>query len=163
MDFSDILLEMQNRIIRLERERADLRGELEQLNRRLHAGEENEPKKNGEKTKRDVSRYLFNGNVYLKNRLVLAVVQKYVKAHETLTCNQLKHVFEKSLQGSIGVVEHVEVAVRRLDTAVRFFTKEEEVLHLADGDMYVCSQWGIINIPNFLARAKQLGFNIEKI
>ncbi len=29
--------------------------------------------------------------------------------------------------------------------------------------MLVCSQWGILNISNFIKRAEQLGYKIEQI
>ena len=44
-----------------------------------------------------------------------------------------------------------------------FFAKEDEILRLVDGNMFVCSQWGILNIPNFIKRAEQLGYEIQQI
>ena len=106
---------------------------------------------------------MFEGNVYLKNRLVLAVVQKYVQENPDVTRTNLKQVFSKTLQGSLGVVEDVEIASQRRDYEVRFFTKENEIIRLTDGDMYVCNQWGILNIPNFLKAAENIGYIIESI
>lgn len=113
--------------------------------------------------KRDTTRYLFNGAVYLKNRLVLAVVKAYVSEHPNCTMRQLKVAFDKSLQGSIGVVVERGEAERRADYRIRFFADDDEVIHLIDGDMYVCTQWGILNLPNFLQKAEQLGFDIKPI
>ena len=113
--------------------------------------------------KRDTTRYLYKGNVYPKNRLVLAIVSDYAENKEDITCYELKNVFPKSLQGSIGVVEYADIAVKRHDYRVRFFADKSEVIHLSDGDMFVCSQWGILNIGNFIARAKELGFDIKEI
>ena len=106
---------------------------------------------------------MFNGNIYLKNKLVLAVIQDYVIKNPQVKCNELKSIFDKSLQGSIGVVELENVAIQRKDYQVRFFAKEKEVLRLPDGNMLVCSQWGILNISNFIKRAEQLGYSIEQI
>lgn len=113
--------------------------------------------------KRDTTKYMFNGNIYLKNRLVLAIVCDYAKTHAGITRDEMKAVFSKSLQGSIGVVENAETVIQRRDYRVRFFAADDEILHLSDGDMYVCSQWGILNIPNFLLRANQLGYTITDI
>lgn len=113
--------------------------------------------------KRDTTKYMVNGNVYLKNRLVLAIVRDYAAKHPEITRQTLKTVFDKTLQGSIGVVENAEVAEQRADYTVRFFTKPEEVITLSDGKMYVCTQWGILNIPRFLTRARQLGYKIDEI
>ena len=113
--------------------------------------------------KRDTTKYMWEGNVYLKNRLVLAIVRDYAKRHPDITRRQLKTIFDKTLQGSLGVVEDEEPAKLRSDYDKRFFAKPDEALTLADGNMYVCTQWGILNIPKFLARARELGYDIKEI
>ena len=60
-------------------------------------------------------------------------------------------------------MEYEIIARQRKDYQVRFFEKEDEVLRLVDGNMLVCSQWGILNISNFIKRAEQLGYKIEQI
>lgn len=169
MDYANIILEMLDRIKKLEQDVSELK--------RLQKVDEVMPTDRGNKyvatptqtytipyiAKRDTTRYMFQGNVYLKNRLVLTVVKAYVAQNATITRQQLKQAFDKTLQGSIGVVENIEIAALRSDYEVRFFTKPDEVIHLTDGDMYVCSQWGILNIPNFIKRAEQLKFEIEPI
>ena len=158
MEYANIILEMLERIKKLE-------GEVDYLKSKLSEADDksnctvNIP----QVAKRDTSRYMFNGKIYLKNRLVLAVVKDYVDRNHGITCGELKNVFSKSLQGSIGVVESVEVASRRSDYNIRFFAKDDEVIHLCDGDVYVCSQWGILNIPNFIKRAETLNYTIEII
>ncbi len=170
MDYANIILEMLDRIKKLEAEVERLKqNEKKEENRSsvdnyaqsisMASPTEFIPTQN----KRDTTRYLFENNVYLKNRLVLAVVQKYVKEHHPISRAELKQVFSKSLQGSMGVVENVETAHQRKDYDVRFFTKENEIIRLYDGNMYVCNQWGVLNIPNFLKAAEQLGYNIESI
>lgn len=169
MDYANIILEMLDRIKKLESDVEKLKNDKKEEVIRI---DNNFTSKNSiaapsELTpipsKRDTTRYLFESNVYLKNRLVLAVVQKYVKEHHTISRAELKQVFSKSLQGSMGVVENVEIASQRKDYDVRFFTKENEIIRLYDGNMYVCNQWGVLNIPNFLKAAEQLGYTIESI
>ena len=170
MDYANIILEMLDRIKKLETD-------VEKLKRSKNK-EEDAPIGSPYITqtpmakpsecistinKRDTTRYMFEGNVYLKNRLVLAVVQKYVKENPSVARAELKQIFSKSLQGSIGVVENVEIATSRHDCDVRFFTKDNEIIRLNDGDMYVCNQWGVLNIPNFIKIAGQIGYNIEAI
>lgn len=159
MKYDELILDILNRIIKLEKE-------VEQLKNRDCATEtiisqkrvgENKPQQ------RDKTRYMFKGNVYLKNRLVLEVVKDYVSNNPTISCQGLKEVFDKSLQGSMGVVEYESVARQRSDYQVRFFAKEDEIIRLKDGNMLVCSQWGILNIPNFIKRAEQLNYKIEQI
>lgn len=169
MDYANIILEMLDRIKKLETEVEKLKqSRCEEKN---ESGENHIPKMPMVKSsdfitplnKRDTTRYMFEGNVYLKNRLVLAVVQKYVKENPSVARAELKQIFSKSLQGSIGVVENVEIATSRHDCDVRFFTKDNEIIRLNDGDMYVCNQWGVLNIPNFIKMAGQIGYNIEAI
>ena len=170
MDYSQIILELMSRIQKLEKEVLELKN-----NTPFSYGvskNSSSPKledcrdystQQVQSGKRDTTRYMFENNVYLKNRLVLAVVQAYVRDNPNVMRGELKAVFSKSLQGSIGVVEFAEIAELRLDYIVRFFTKENEVIHLKDGDMYVCTQWGILNIPNFIKCATQMGYQIESI
>ena len=158
MEYNELILDMLNRIVKLEKEVELLK--KEKISSEVISKEtfvEERP------VQRDKTRYMFNGNVYLKNKLVLAVIKDYVSKNQTITCNELKTVFDKSLQGSIGVVESEIIAKQRKDYRVRFFEKEDEILRLVDGNMLVCSQWGILNISNFIKRAEQLGYKIEQI
>ena len=158
MEYQELILDMLNRIVKLEKE-------LELLKKEKTSNEviSKETFVEERPVQRDKTRYMFNGNVYLKNKLVLAVVKDYVSKNQAITCNELKTVFDKSLQGSIGVVEYESIAKQRKDFQVRFFGKEDEILRLVDGSMLVCSQWGILNISNFIKRAEQLGYKIEQI
>lgn len=112
--------------------------------------------------RRDTTKYLFNGAVYSKNRLVLAVVKDFAEKNQ-VSFRELAEVFHPSLQGSIGVIERIEVAKCRKDYQIRFFTAENEMIVLTDGCAYVCNQWGILNIPRFLSQAKALGYQIQEI
>ena len=170
MNYANIILEMLERIKKLETE-VELLKQREIKDADAATEEAYTPKMSLARPtemapamgKRDKTRYMFDGNIYLKNRLVLAVVQRYIFEHPGLTRFELKKIFSKSLQGSIGVVENVELAEQRVDFNVRFFVKESEILHLTDGDMYVCNQWGVLNIPNFIKAAENLGYKIEAI
>lgn len=165
MDYQEIILDLMNRVIKLEKEVEILKSakEIKSDTIVINQSERINAVVNKSETGRDKTRYMFKGNVYLKNKLVLAIVTDYVNKHPNITINELKEVFNKSLQGSIGVVESEMNARLRKDYEVRFFAKDYEILHLIDGNAYVCTQWGILNIPNFIARARQLGYEIEEI
>ena len=158
MEYNELILDMLNRIVKLEKE-------VELLKKEKKPSEmiSKEPFIEERPQQRDKTRYMFNGNVYLKNKLVLAVIKDYISKNQSITCNDLKTVFDKSLQGSIGVVEYENIAKQRKDYQVRFFEKEDEILRLVDGNMLVCSQWGILNISNFIKRAEQLGYEVQQI
>ena len=158
MEYQELILDMLNRIVKLEKEVENLKNGKEIVKEVTNVYlDEERPQQ------RDKTRYMFNGNIYLKNKLVLAVVEDFVSKNQGVTCRKLKEIFDKSLQGSIGVVEYEIIAKQRKDYQVRFFGKEDEILHLVDGNMLVCSQWGILNISNFIKRAEQLGYKIEQV
>ena len=159
MKYEELILDMLNRIVKLEKEIEILKSK----DCKDDAEKPIIPALEEKTVQRDKTRYMFNGNIYLKNKLVLAVIQDYVIKNQQVKCSELKSIFDKSLQGSIGVVELENVAIQRKDYQVRFFAKEKEVLRLLDGNMLVCSQWGILNISNFIKRAEQLGYSIEQI
>ena len=172
MEYNELILDMLNRIVKLEKEVEQLKSERTVANvsrqesealPRLYVNSLAPIPEENARPQRDKTRYMFNGNIYLKNKLVLAVVKDYVQHNVGITGEELKRVFDKSLQGSMGVVEYEFIARQRSNYHVRFFAKEDEVLRLSDGNMLVCSQWGILNIPHFLKRAAQLGYKIEEI
>ena len=159
MEYNELILDMLNRIVKLEKEVEILKSKenTSEIVVPVNIDTEDKPQQ------RDKTRYMFNGNIYLKNRLVLAVIKEFIVQNPNITCGELKAAFNKSLQGSIGVVEDEMIAKQRKDYQVRFFSKDDEIIRLTDGNMFVCSQWGILNIVNFIKRAEQLGYKIEQI
>lgn len=123
------------------------------------------PKKQEEmvvnKKERDKTKYMFAGSIYSKNQLVLAVVTAYVKQHPKTNFFELSKVFDKSLQGSLGVVELYEVAGKKTDAKKRYYMNN--LVELPKETVVVCTQWGAFNIYKFILRAKELGFNIREI
>lgn len=108
--------------------------------------------------------YILDGEKYqYKNHLVLAVVQKYYMEHPDISAGKLMMVFDKSLQGSLGVIRKLEdVSSRYKDYELRFFCKPKDVIHI-DRDLYVvCNQWDKNNIGNILMKAKELGYTVEE-
>ena len=111
---------------------------------------------------RDKTKYMFLGKVFPKNRLVLAIVKQYAEEHNS-SFEELSEVFDKSLQGSLGVVELYDTAIKTTDAKKRYFLADADVLNLNGVKAVVCTQWGIFNIVKFVKRATDLGFNIETI
>lgn len=143
-----------------EQEIIDLKKRIEELERLILGTkpEKSEP----QASNRDKTKYMFEGKVYAKNRLVLAIIKEYVQQYNP-TYAELARVFDKSLQGSLGVVELYSNAIKISDAGKRFFLKDEDVIDLANEKVVVCTQWGIFNIVKFVKQAKALGFNIETI
>ena len=115
----------------------------------------------GDSSTMDYSKYIFNGKEYGKGRLVLAVVKAYVQDNPSITYTQLKTIFYDKIQGSTGVVATIEEAKsKRKDFTKRYYV--EEPIFLDQKQILVCTQWGIGNIDNFIDKAKNLGYFIEK-
>ena len=165
---AEIVIELLSRIKALERDVAELKQKISEMERPASEAASFRAMSGMPpmlERKRDTTRYAFDGGVYSKKGLVYAVVKRYVAEHPDISCDDLKCVFDKSLQGSLGVVENVETAKQRgnVEFRVRFFAEDDQILHLRDGDMVVCTQWGILNIPRFLTVANQLGYQITAI
>lgn len=95
MDLTNIVLEMQERIIKLEKEVAWLNEQISSkslgIDDFILKREESSDKSEGNKDTvnkvrmRDKTRYLYDDSVYLKNHLVLAIVRDYVNRNSPLT------------------------------------------------------------------------------
>ena len=141
--------------------------EIENLKKRIEELEKivlnKQPTKTSSKSSnRDKTKYMFEGKVYAKNRLVLAVIKKYIQQNNP-SYEKLISVFDRSLQGSLGVVEKYENAIKVSDAAKRYFLKEEDIITLSNAKVVVCTQWGIFNIVKFIKQSQCLGFDIETI
>lgn len=161
-----LLIELFERVKKLEIQMAELQKQMAQATPPVSTTAKSRSEvKSG--TAKDTTQYLFNGQIYKKNRLVLAVVKSYVSQNPDITPAGLANVFEKHLQGSFGVVAELnEAKAKWPEYERRFFTKPEDCIQLPKGTCIVCSQWGsgaIANIERFLEKARQLGFQITEI
>ena len=116
-------------------------------------------------TSKDTSRYLFEGQILGKGRLVLAIVKRHVETHPMITYAELEQTFSKSSQGSEGVVATAEHANQIYSDSARkrHFLEAEDLIQLKDSTVAVCSQWGISNIDRFLRRAQELGYTFHVV
>lgn len=110
------------------------------------------------KTKHDRKKLSFNGQSYGKGRVVLAVVEKYIADHPTVTYQQLKEVFPNELH-TLGLIRLVSVLKRNPGIKKRYFV--DHVLKLKDKTIAVCSDFGKNNIGKFLKHATGLGYKIK--
>lgn len=140
----------------IENEIMELKKRVEKLEKLLKVSTPQE-----KSTNRDKTHYMFDNKILPKNRLVLAVIKKYVSEHNP-TFEQLQSVFDKSLQGSRNVVETMENAQKISDCSKRYFVND--AITLKDGSLVVvCTQWGIFNIVKFEKLAESLGYHINKV
>ncbi len=166
MNYDRILLELMDRIAVLEDEVRELKKDREQGDVKYKDIPEETITfgKSKDSAGRDTTKFILDGKKYGKNRLVLAIVQKYMKMYPNTTAAQLMMTFDKSLQGSLGVVRTFEdVKENCSDYKTRFFTLPNELIRTQTDVCAVCTQWGISNIGNIIAVAEQLGIQIQII
>jgi len=162
MNYDRIILELMDRVSALEDEVEILKSKQTQI----ESSEETEAVfgTSTDSSGRDTTKYILDGRKYGKNRLVLTIVKKYMEDHPDTSSIQLLSIFDKSLQGSLGVVRELEeVKNAYADYERRFFVSPNDVIKTTTGVCVVCTQWGIANIGNMVARAKQLGIEITVV
>lgn len=167
MNYDRIILELLDRISALEDDVSRLKSEM-QISYNIAKGNKEETGVSitniNMSDGRDTTKYILDGKKYGKNRLVLAIVQKYMQNSHNISAIELCRVFDKSLQGSLGVVRTVSDAKDSYsDYERRFFCQPNEIIHTSSEDCVVCTQWGKFNIDNIIARAEELGIIIKTI
>jgi hypothetical protein len=113
---------------------------------------------------KDKTQYSFKGRTYGKGRLVLAVVEEYIRNHSDTTLAELKKIFPKELQKSFFVVDTLSSAKKIIQKSPihkkRHFVNNPIQLNNGE-EVVVTTEWGIRNIDRFITRARELGFSIE--
>lgn len=114
-------------------------------------------------SKKNISKYSFEGHIYGKGRLVLAVIQSYVAKNPDTSLKDLQDLFPKNLQGSSGVFSSLKDAreIYKRTGHKRHFIKSNEVIELSDAEIAVSTEWGKDNIDNFIEVAENLGHDIS--
>ena len=114
-------------------------------------------------TGKDFTKYLYNGELYGKGRLVLAVVNDYVMDNPGITYDRLKDVFPDYLNGSLGVFSLRSDVEKRfaLKPNKHHFLKPSEIIKLEDCEIAVCVDWDVVKIQKFLEIARSHGITID--
>jgi hypothetical protein len=112
--------------------------------------------------KRDNTKYKFNGGIFGKGKLVLAVIKEYVASNPDVSYDTLLEVFPAGLQGTSGVFDTLDKAneIYQRTGHKRHYIDAESILQLSDCDVAVSNQWGAANINNIITVAQELGFDI---
>lgn len=171
MDQTNMLLDLYNRIITLEQKVNELEQKIERNDQTVIPPQSPAYSASCETNsqylptyEKDNTQYEFNGIVYGKGRLVLAVVKMYFSLNPDMTATELTASFNPRLQGALGVIRTLDEAKASCsDYERRFFTKNDEIIHTTTGDCVVCSQWGKHNIDGFITRSRELGMTITEI
>jgi len=114
--------------------------------------------------KKDTTQYIFNGKTYGKGRLVLAVVEEYIKNHNNITLEELHKLFPKEIQGSFFVVDSLENAKKIVEESRNHRKRHfiNDPIKLSNGEkIVVTTEWGKSNIDKFIDKARKLGYAIS--
>ncbi len=117
------------------------------------------------RSQRDYSKYIFEGEVYNKRRLVLVVVQQWISNNRPNTLSELLAAFpQETRKGKMFEEFSKAEEIYERQGVSRHFLSKDEIIRFPDSTQYVLSnQWGGENMERFLFQAKQLGFEIQKI
>ena len=122
------------------------------------------------KTKRDYSRYDFEGALYTKGRLVKAVIAKYVADNKNVSLSDLQSVFSKQLSDGTECVIDANEAKNKAKTPNKnnktynyYFIKDDDLITLENGQQIaVLDWWNKDNLPKFIKQAEKLKYTISK-
>ena len=117
------------------------------------------------KGKRDFSKYELEGEKYGKGRLAQAVVKYWIDKHPGITLNEMLKVFTPGKTGIMGAPNKHIVSdlstVEGTNHERNYFTKEDDIMTIADCKIVVSSQWGTGNIGYLLDLCKKLDIKIN--
>ena len=115
------------------------------------------------RSQKDMSKYQFNGQIYGKGPLVLAVIKTYTEKYPNVTLKELQDIFPKKLQGGVGVIGRYEDVVKEYRDIKHKRHFLNDPIPLKTGEKIVVSNgWDKINIGNMIKKAKEMGFDIQK-
>jgi hypothetical protein len=114
-------------------------------------------------TKKDTTKYIFDGQLYCKRRLAYVCVKKYITENNISCYEDILKVFPNYIQGPLGVIRPAQEAERYANSYRRFYFADDDVI-LFNGNPYViCSQWEKKNIDRILSIAEKLGYVVSPI
>ena len=109
------------------------------------------------------AKFGFNGQVYGKNRLVLAVIKNFVETNPQITFSQLDKEFPRELQ---QVKTHgtfkLESDARHKKYSDRYFLNPDDLIKLEDSTIAISTQWGY-NFDGFLAFCRKKNIQIVEL
>ena len=114
-------------------------------------------------TKRDSTKYTFNGEEYGKGPLVLAILNAHVKTHGEISFKDLKLAFPDTLMKRFGVFANETEAKKLSGSKPRYFLKPEQMIKIKGQKepIAICNQWTAALIEPFIKAAKELGYKIK--
>ncbi len=112
----------------------------------------------------DYTKYVFEGTIYNKKNLVLAVISKWFKDYSPENIQELQKIFPQNLLSKgLFAEEKKAKEIRNRTGHTRHFIINNQILKFPDGSKYaICDQWGGEEHKRFIIHAKSLGYVIEE-
>ncbi len=126
--------------------------------------QQSEERREARKSSKDYTRYLFQGNLFNKRKLVLAVIQDWVSENKPSNLSELLQAFPQDIRsGGLFVPEQEAKEIYNRQGIYRHFLGDGEVLQFSDSTQYAISnQWGKGSIEKFVNQSKNIGYEIEE-
>lgn len=126
--------------------------------------QQSEVRREAQKSSKDYTRYIFQGNAYNKRKLVLAIIQHWVAKNKPENVAELLIAFPQEIRsGELFVLVPDARLIYSRQGIYRHFLGDNEIIEFPDSTQYAISnQWGKGNIEKFIAQAKKVGFEIEE-
>lgn len=145
-------------------ESVQVRPVVETLNTN-HVDKKKDTKKFQKTSKRDTSKFKFNGSISGKSEIVRLIVHQYVKDHPSTTYAKLKTIFPDELFKTYGVFQAKSAAVKVSKERPRFFLNDDHLIRLKDKSIIAItnqvsagSAW-----DSFLTHARKLGYVVRVV
>ena len=126
--------------------------------------QQSEERREARETFRDYTRYVFDGDIYNKRKLVLAVVKRWVALNNPQSIDELQRAFPQNLKaGGLFVPVSVAREVHARQGIYRHFLGHEETFAFSDSTEYALSnQWAKNGISEFIKLASSIGLEISE-
>jgi hypothetical protein len=126
--------------------------------------QQTEERREARKSLKDYTQYIFNKSYYNKRKLVLAVISFWIKDKQPNTIAELIKAFPQEIRGGGLFLPYEEAdEIYKRQGIPRHFLDDNELVRFSNEECYAISnQWGKGNIEKFIARSRELGFEIEE-
>jgi hypothetical protein len=127
--------------------------------------QKNEERREAKKSQRDYTKYRFDGEVYNKRRLALAVVQHWIIKNNPRNLSELLEAFPQEIRGGgfFAPVQEAEAKYKRQGRP-RHFLADEDIIKFPDSTQYAISnQWTKDSIDRLIAQAEFIDYTIKEI
>jgi len=128
-------------------------------NYQIQIKQQTSQRREARQTNRDYTQYEFEGEIYNKRKLVLAVLKKYIQDNPPQNIEDLKSKF-RNKKLFVALQDAEEKAKKHGQP--RHFLNNEDIVIIGENKYAISNQWGVGNIKDFIEDIKKLGLNVKE-